>query len=252
MERQIASRQLQMAQQTAADEAAIRERVLGRVSDLDETLKDNLASMGGFAMTDGQDILRNYDTFRQTAMDDLDRTVINSSSTGQANAIRRGMDRSTQRSDEQADLIRRTQDVVPKINQAAFDAAINRSKQFADAQNYGRVQSQQELSDTLSNAINFETPFATNNAVAQMGNVGTNFNKFSTQAGDRSAESQGELGRTLANFREQVAPNMGYAYGNQPNPVDAGAGSDARYKNFLEAKFSPEELKRMRAAAEGE
>jgi hypothetical protein len=240
LQRQIAGQQMTMAKQTAADEAAVRDRVLGRVSELDEALKYQLASLGGMAQVDGNDIASNYRTLREQGMQDYYDIVDRVSSQDAAKAMRRGMDRSTQFTDQQAALVRKSSDQAQKIDQAAFDAAINRSKAFAGAVNSGRTASLDEIKTALGSAIGYESPFATNNAYQQMSTAGSNYDQFADNAMDAVADTQGELGRTLGKFREEVAPNMGYAFGDAPNYVDVKGGDQARYVQFLEGNVAKE------------
>ena len=123
LQRSIAEQQLSMAAQSAADEAAYRDRILARISDMDNALKSSMAKLGPRSQVDGADIAANYQTFRGQLMDDYYNTVERVSSQGKASAMRRGMDRSTQFTDEQAQLIAKSTDQLANIDQAAFDAA---------------------------------------------------------------------------------------------------------------------------------
>ena len=65
------------------------------------------AKLGDRAGVNAGDIYNNYQSFRTQIMDDYNQTVDRISSQGYADAIRRGMDRSTQYTDSQADLVER-------------------------------------------------------------------------------------------------------------------------------------------------
>ena len=131
LQRQLTETQMNLAAQSAADEAAYRDRILERISDMDGALKSSMAKLGPRAQVDGDDIAANYKTFKNQMMEDYYSTVDLVASQTAASAMRRGMDRSTLYSDEQAALISKSADQIPGIHQAAFDAAINRSKSFA-------------------------------------------------------------------------------------------------------------------------
>ena len=238
LQRRIAERELTMASQTAADEQAMRDRILGRVSEFDDELKYKMASLGDMPQINGQEIANTYRSINSDAMDKYYKTVELASSTGKADAIRRGMDRSTQYSDKTAALIEKSAGVIPAIDQASFDAAIARSKDYQSAIYNSRKNSLDELTGVMTGAINYETPFATNNAAAQFGNAGQTFNKFATSTSAGAQDAQKELGRVLGKFQEEVAPNMGYAFDKDiENPVDVRGRSDAAELAYFRDKY---------------
>ena len=179
MQRQVAEAQLSMAAQSAADEAAYRDRILERIGMMDTALKSSMAKLGPRASVDGEEIAKNYQTFRGQMMDDYYDTVNLVASQTEASAIRRGMDRSTQFTDEQAALISKSTDQLGTIDQTAFDAAISRSKGYADAVNSSRQGTFDEITNVFGKAATMETAMLTNNA------SGTNLQ----QRGDRFAQT---------------------------------------------------------------
>ena len=237
LERQVAETQLNIAAQSAADEAAYRARILERIGDMDTSLKSSLAKLGPRAQVDGDDIAKNYQTFKSSLMDDYYDTVDLVASGSKASAIRRGMDRSTQFSDEQAALISKSADQIPGIHQAAFDAAINRSKQFADSVNSGRQGTFDELTNVLGKAATMETSMITNNAGTNLNNAATTLQNFGNRAGSQYDDSQTVMGDTVASFNEKIAPNFGYGFGNRANYSDPAASMEQRqlaaYRNAL-------------------
>ena len=165
LRRNIAERELTMAAQTAADEQAMRERILGRVSSFDDELKTTLASLGTMPQINGQEIANTYRSINADAMDKYYKTVELASSKGKANAMRRGMDRSTQYDDATAALIEKSAGVIPAIDQASFDAAIARSKDYQSAIYNSRKNSLDEITGVMTGAIDYENKFVTNNYV---------------------------------------------------------------------------------------
>lgn len=249
LQRNIAEQQLSMAAQSAADEAAYRNRILMRIADMDNALKSSMAKLGPRSQVDGADIAANYQTFRSQLMDDYYNTVERVSSQGKASAIRRGMDRSTQFTDEQAQLIAKSTDQLANIDQAAFDAAINRSKSFSDAINSGRQGTFDEITGVLGKAAELEGQFVTNNAPSQMTNASSTFTNFANNAATNYADSQSVFGDTMASFNEKIAPDIGYGFGNRAaGPTDTGSGADARYLASLE-KYAGDNVDALREAA---
>ena len=235
LERQVAETQLNIAAQSAADEAAYRARILERIGDMDTSLKSSLAKLGPRAQVDGDDIAKNYQTFKSSLMDDYYDTVDLVASGSKASAIRRGMDRSTQFSDEQAALISKSTDQLGTIDQTAFDAAISRSKGYADAVNSSRQGTFDEITNVFGKAATMESGMLTNNASANMQNASNAMTNFADTTATNFNDSQAVFGDTMANFNEKLAPNMGYGFGNRTDRTDTGQGADARYLASLEA-----------------
>jgi hypothetical protein len=231
-QQQLMQYQAQLAAQQAADEQAIRERVLTRASELDYALKSAQSNLGLPTQVSGQDIQNNYNLFRDQMQGDYNRTLDRVSSQGYADAIRRGMDRSTQFSDERADLARRVADELPQLDQAAWDAAIARSQGYADSLNSQRGMLNDELQNTYSAAANLEKGLLTNSAPSMVqtavGNANTVANNASNQAGD----SQTFMGTALGRFTEKVAPNIGYAFGTNDTYTDTNELENLRAENL--------------------
>ncbi len=246
MQRQIAEAQLNIAAQSAADEAAYRDRILTRISDMDSALKSSMAKLGPRADVDGNDIAANYETFRGQMMEDYYNTVDRVASQTEASAIRRGMDRSTQFTDEQAQLISKSAGEIPRIHQAAFDASINRSKGFADAVNSSRQGTFDEITNVLGKAAELESKFVTNNAPTAMSNASTSMTNYANNAANNYADSQTVMGDTMASFNEKIAPNFGYGFGDQAKYNNADDGAQARFVASLEAQLQPDLVDRLR------
>jgi hypothetical protein len=246
LQRQLTETQMNLAAQSAADEAAYRDRILTRISDMDGALKSSMAKLGPRAQVDGDDIAANYKTFKNQMMEDYYSTVDLVASQTAASSIRRGMDRSTQYSDEQAALISKSADQIPGIHQAAFDAAINRSKGFADAVNSSRQGTFDEITNVLGKAATMEGQFVTNNAPTALSNASSSMTNYANNAANNYADSQTVMGDTMASFNEKIAPNFGYGFGNQAKYNNAEDGAQARFVASLEAQLQPELVDRLR------
>jgi len=252
LQRSIAEQQLSMAAQTAADEAAYRNRILERIASMDSALKSSMAKLGPRSQVDGADIAANYQTFRGQLMDDYYNTVERVSSQGKASAIRRGMDRSTQFTDEQAQLIAKSTDQLANIDQAAFDAAINRSKSFSDAINSGRQGTFDEITGVFGKAAELESQFVTNNAPTQMSNASSTFTNFADNAAKNYADSQSVFGDTMASFNEKIAPDFGYGFGNRAaGPTDVQDADRQREVTALRGALGSERYDEIIAGAKG-
>lgn len=235
LQAQVAQQQMNNAAQQAADERQLRQRMLDRAAQLDQELMSARAKLGDRAGVNAGDIYNNYQSFRTQIMDDYNQTVDRISSQGYADAIRRGMDRSTQYTDSQADLARKAAGELPKLDQAAFDAAINRSKAYADSLNYGRDSTLKEVNDMYSAVANLEAKAMPNNAAGALANAYTSSSNFAATQGNRAADSQDYMGAALGNFREKVAPNARYALtgeGSFFNPTQSEQAKELqRYKD---------------------
>lgn len=210
-QQQIQSALLQMSQQQYADDRAMRDRVLTRVSQLDEALKGTLERLGPRVGVKRGDIFNNYTTFRSQILDDYNRSLDRISSQGFADSIRRGMDRSTQMTDERRQLADAAAANLPRLDQAAFDAAIARSRGFADSLNYGRGESLDEMKAVYAPAITAETGLISGNGPGIMQNAANNQVGLTNRADAIAADSQTFLGDAVGRFNETIAPNAGFA-----------------------------------------
>lgn len=215
LQAQVAEQQMNLAVQDASDQRAIRERILARAAQLDQGLQQERAKLGPRVGANAGDIYNNYQTLRTQIMGDYNDTVDRISSQGFADAIRRGMDRSTQFDDSQAKLARIAAEEMPKMEQAAFDTAIQRSKQYADTLNYGRDASLKEVSDMYTSVSNLEANAMPTNVANAFANAASTANTFSNSLANNAADTQDYMGNALANFDEKVAPNFAYGLGRK-------------------------------------
>ena len=220
LQAQVAQEQMNMAAQSARDERAIRQRILDRVAMLDQDLLSQRAKLGERVGVNAGDIYNNYQTFRTQIMDDYNDTIDRISSQGFADAISRGMDRSTQFEESQADLARKAASELPKLDQAAFDQAIARSQSYADTLNYGRDAALKETNDMYKSVIDLEASVMPKNAGANLNQAASGTNAFANTYTNRASDSQDYMGNALANFNEKIAPNAGFALTGRGSFVD--------------------------------
>ena len=240
---QVAQQQMQMAAQSAADERQLQQRILDRSAQLDKELMAQRAKLGDRVGVNAGDIYNNYQTFRSQIMDDYNDTVDRISSQGFADAISRGMDRSTQYDDRQAKLARTAAAELPKLDQSAFDQAIQRSTAYADSLNYGREASLKEVSDMYNTVINAEAKAMPTNAQGALANAASTSQAFANSAANRATDSQDYMGTALGNFNEKMAGNAGFALTGKGSFVDPTKSAQAKELAFYRAnsnlKYKP-------------
>lgn len=237
---QLAQKQMQMAAEKAAEETALRQRTLDRAAMLDTELKAAAAKLGPRVGVNAGDIAQNYSTFRTQIMEDYGRTLDRINSIGFADNIARGMDASTAEDERRADLARRAATELPQLDQAAFDAAINRSQAYAGALNYGREDTMREISDRTNAVANMEAGLLSNNAPTMMANAATTYGNLFNTSNQAAADSQTFLGNAVGRFNEKIAPNIGYAFGRgEYTNTDADDAELAFYRANSKVKYTP-------------
>ena len=239
LQAQVAQQQLNLAAQDASDERQIRERILARAAQLDQSLLQEKAKLGPRVGVEAGDIYNNYQTLRTQIMGDYNDTVDRISSQGFADAISRGMDRSTQYTDSQSKLARIAAQELPKMEQAAFDTAIARSKGYADTLNYGRDASMKEVNDMYTSVANMEAKAMPNNVAASYANASSTANTFSNSLANRAADSQDYMGNALANFDQKVAPNVAYGLGKKGTSFVETQSADAQDLEAYRRAYGP-------------
>jgi hypothetical protein len=236
---QVAKQQMEMAAQSAADERLLRQRILDRSAQLDKELMAQRAKLGDRVGVNAGDVYNNYQSFRSQIMDDYNDTVANISSQGFADAISRGMDRSTQQDYREAKLARTAAAELPKLDQAAFDQAIQRSQSYADTLNYGREASLKEVSDMYNTVINAEAKAMPTNAQGALANAAATSASFATSANNLAEDSQDYMGTALGNFNEKMAGNTGFALTGKGSFVDPTQSQQAKDLAAYEKAYGP-------------
>ena len=233
LERQMGAAQMKLAADNAADQAALRQRILDRAAQLDYQLKAAESKLGARANVNAGDIFNNYQTFRTQIMDDYNNTVNNIASKGFAEQIRRGMDRSTQMTDRQAELARKAAAELPKLDQSAFDAAIARSQNYATALNSQRAGIFDELATVYGGASDMEKGLVTGSEMSMLNTAYNNQSNRAANAANLADSSQEYMGNALATFKEKVAPNLGYSLGFTDRYVDTSELQKLKDENAL-------------------
>jgi hypothetical protein len=214
LQTQVAQEQLNMARQQAANDELLRQDILNKSAQLDADLKAMYAKLGPGVGYDQlmQDYQINRDRLYQQANEVVDRV----SSQGYASAITRGMDRSTQFTDQQAELIKKTQSQLPSLDQAAFDAALGR----ANSQMALRKSNFDEISGVYNPAMNAQKGLITGQGMAGMNNAVSNYGAAADDYAKISADSTSGFAKALGNFSETIAPNIGYGFGTNSTYTD--------------------------------
>ena len=215
LQAESAANQAAIAQAQAENEALIRKRVMTRIAEFDGALKDTYSKMGARMNVDPEDIQANYDLLRKQGYDDLNAITDRVSSTGFADAIRRGMDKSGLYQDEQAALVNKLQRNYQKVDQAAFDAAIARTKNFTDAVNTGRADTLNEVTSVFGKPIDAEKSLLTNNAASYAQTGFNNATKMAQRADKNIENAETYLANVVGQIDEKIPGAVSYLAGNQ-------------------------------------
>lgn len=238
----IAQQQLAMAQRRAAEEQQIRSGIVNRSQQLEAAINQARAAMGNFTPASQADINTNYQQIRQMMMGDLNSTIDRVSSQGYADAIAKGMDRSDRFRDKQRDLSKEYADQLRKIDQEAYNAAINRVQQNQETLSAGRDMAYKDAGaslqtgiDNLRNAMPTTATSAYGNAMSSARNIGSDYSTMAT-------DSQKALGTMQANLNKKYAGNIGYMLGRDDTytpPVNEELEAANRRIAALEALVGP-------------
>jgi len=220
MAAQAQANQQAIAVQQANNEALLKQRVMKRIADFDGALKETYSRMGARMNVNPEDIQANYDLLRKQGYDDLNAITDRVSSTGFANAIKRGMDGSGLYVDEQAALAKKLQGNYKKVDQAAFDAAIMRTNSFANAVNTGRDKTLDEVSTVYGKAADAEKGLITNQANSYMNTAFNNANKGVTSSNTAVDNADTYLGNVVGTIDEKLPGAVSYLRGNTTTMAD--------------------------------
>jgi len=220
MAAQAQANQQAIAVQQANNEALLKQRVMKRIADFDGALKETYSRMGARMNVNPEDIQANYDLLRKQGYDDLNAITDRVSSTGFADAIKRGMDGSGLYVDEQAALAKKLQGNYKKVDQAAFDAAIMRTNSFANAVNTGRDKTLDEVSTVYGKAADAEKGLITNQANSYMNTAFNNANKGVASSNTAVNNADTYLGNVLGTIDEKAPGAVSYLAGNSTTVAD--------------------------------
>jgi hypothetical protein len=216
----IANQQLQVAAQRAAEESALRGGIVSRSQQLEAAINQARAAMGPMPTATQGDINTNYQQIRQMYMDDLNNTIDRVSSQGYADAISKGMDRSDRFRDTQRDLSQEYASQLRKIDQEAYNAAINRVGTNQKTLMEGRENVYSDLGAGYQSGIDNLKSVLPTNAGSVYNNAQTAAQNLRSEMGDTAVDSAGNVGTTQANLDKYMG-NMDYMLGKSTytNPL---------------------------------
>ena len=218
--------------QREADMRALRDRALQRGAELDGALKEAYAKLGARVGVNPADVNQNYVSNMNRFMGEYNKTVGTVASQGFSDAISRGMDNSTQFTDQQAEIARKAATEIPALQQAAFDAAINQSRNYADTLNYGRDQTLNEVGTVYGTAADFDRDIYNQNSTGgSYNNLITDQRAIANQATDYAGGAQDFLGDAVGRFKE----NFSFSNSGSGNTRSRVTGSS--YDPELEARL---------------
>jgi hypothetical protein len=218
--------------QREADMRALRDRALQRGAELDGALKEAYAKLGARIGVSPEDVNQNYVSNMNRFMGEYNKTVGTVASQGFADAISRGMDNSTQFTDQQAEIARKAATEIPALQQAAFDAAINQSRNYADTLNYGRDATLDEVGTVYGTAADFDRDiYNQNSSGASYNNLLTDQRAIANNATDYAAGAQDYLGDAVGRLKE----NFNFSSAGSGNRKSRVTGSS--YDPELEARL---------------
>lgn len=234
-QQRLAAEYQAMAASKRQSELQAQEQLMKRTGQLDYEIKKASAKLGEYNMVDEDGIKKNYDDLRTNYMSSYMDIVERVSSSETAANIERGLGSSTFNSDRQADIIEKSMDKVAELDNLAFDSAIARSKNYADALNSGRANALDETKGVYSAAINAESPMLTNFAPQMMQTAYQQQGDFTKMAMNNAADSQETFGAAVGRFGEEIAPNLGFTFGLNDKRVDIMSDKDRQLEYYRTA-----------------
>ena len=232
-QRRILQQQMNMAQQRAGEETALRQGIVSRAQMLEQALAQARQAMGQAPTASQDDINRNYQQIRETMVDDYYNTLDRVSSQGFADAIAKGMDRSDRFRDTQRELGQQSAEELRKIDQEAYNAAINRTQSNLDTIYSGREKRLSEIGGQYKDSADILQGVLPTTAGTLFENVQTNQSGFSKNARDNAADSRKAVGTLEGDISKNVAPNIGYMLGKTGSPTQSRDAEIEQYKKTI-------------------
>jgi len=236
-QQQLAAEYQAMAASRRQSELQAQEQLMKRTGKLDHEIRKASAKLGEYNMVDEDGIKKNYDDLRTNYMSSYMDIVERVSSSETAANIDRGLGSSTYNSDRQADIIEKSMDKVAELDNMAFDSAIARSTNYADALNSGRTGMLDETKGVYSAAIDAESALLTNFAPQMMQTAYNQQADISQTAADQYADSSESFGSAVGRFGEQIAPNLGFTFGFNDKRVDVMSDTDRQLEYYRTASL---------------
>jgi hypothetical protein len=216
-QQQIAQEQLGLARQRAAEEAGIRQGIVNRSQMLEQAINQARDAMGDFKGASQGDINANYAQIREQMMGDLNNTIDRVSSQGYADAISKGMDRSDRFKDSQRELSTSYADQMRKIDQEAYNAAINRTQANQDTLFAGREMATKDVGLGYQSAIDNLKGIMPDSANAGYEYARGASEDMATARGNMATDSAKARGTMGANLSTKYGDNLGFMLGKDDN-----------------------------------
>ena len=143
------------------------------------------------------------------------------------------MDRSDRFRDTQRELGETSAEELRKIDQEAYNAAINRLGSNLDVLYKGRDNRLGEIEDTMGAGISRLQSAMPTNAGTLYGNAQTQQNTVTTGAQTNFTDSSEALGTIAGDIGKNVAPNIGYMLGKTPNYTNSNQAEIERLENEI-------------------
>tara|TARA_B100000424_G_scaffold269471_1_gene266489 strand:+ start:629 stop:1570 length:942 start_codon:yes stop_codon:yes gene_type:complete len=220
-QRRILQQQMNMAQRRAQEETALRQGIVSRAQLLEQALANARQAMGQAPTASQDDINRNYQQIRETMVDDYYNTLDRVSSQGFADAIAKGMDRSDRFRDTQRELGQQSAEELRKIDQEAYNAAINRTQANLDTIYSGREKRLGEIGGQYKDSADILKGVLPSNAGTLFENTSRNQGAFVRNARTNAADSRTAVGTLEGDISKNVAPNVGYMLGKTDKPTNS-------------------------------
>jgi len=219
-QRELAALSAQTASQRAAFEAAMKERILTQNGELGSTLRAAQRNMGAMPQFNEDTINQDYSRNKATMMQDFNDMLTLVESQGRAAQIERlgGAGSTAATNDRMNALIKRFTPELQKIDDAAYDAAINRSQNKMTLINTNRSNTLNELKDTLQPQITNDMGLLTQGGtdITTLTNSNANYtNRVYTDAANEATakgDTEAKIDASLADLLSKVF--------NRPNNDD--------------------------------
>jgi hypothetical protein len=210
----IAQQQAQYAAARAAEETALRTGIVNRSQMLEAAINQARSAMGPLPTATQGDINTNYQQIRQMYMDDLNSTIDRVSSQGYADAISKGMDRSDRFRDTQRDLSQEYASQLRKIDQEAYNAAINRVGTNQKTLMEGRQNVYSDLGAGYQSGIDNLKSVMPTKADSAYNTAQTAAQDLRKERGDTAVDSAAGASSAQSTLANKYFPNLDYMLGN--------------------------------------
>jgi hypothetical protein len=224
----IAQQQAQYAAARAAEETALRGGIVNRSQMLEAAINQARQAMGPLPTATQGDINTNYQQIRDMYRDDLNETIDRVSSQGYADAIAKGMDRSDRFRDTQRDLSREYAGQLRKIDQEAYNAAINRVGANQKTLMEGRENVYSDLGAGYQSGIDNLKSVMPTKADTAYSSAQTAAQDLRKERGETAVDSAAGASSAQSTIANKYFPNLDYMLGGKSPYVDPNAAKLAK------------------------